>query len=372
MENVNVCLSKSMSTIESLVNLFHELDTADELEFIELIEARAAQRKAKQAALEPMTNPANNRLTFEPIEYPILYDAYVKAVGAYWHASEIDLSKDLDDWKSLTDNERTFIEIVLAFFASADGLVMENLTENMLKEVQIPEAYHYYAFQNAVESVHSETYSKLLVAYVKDPKRREELFNSVNTMPIIQQKAAWVKKWIEDKSKPFSQRVAAFCLVEGVFFSSSFAAIFWLKKRNKMPGLTHSNELISRDEYSHSAFAALVYQYCRVGKFTQEEIHIMFKEAIDIEERFVRGALPIKLLGMNADDMVTYVKFVADRVLIMLGYETLFKATNPFDFMTMMSIDVKSNFFECKVSSYQKANVGVDANSMRFSLDEDV
>lgn len=322
--------------------------------------------------LDPVVNPKSERLSFEPIQYPALYVYYLDAVGAYWAASEVDLTKDMAHWEhKLKPDERHFIEMVLAFFAVADGLVMKNLALNMLQTITIPEAFHYYAFQVAVESVHSEMYSKLIVAYVKDPVRRAILLNSINDVPVIKRKGAWVQKWI-DADVPISKRLAAFAVVEGVFFSSSFCAIFWLKKRGLMPGLTHSNELISRDEGSHMEFAVMMYHYSRIGKFTQSEIEEMVAEAIDIEDDFVRGALPVRLLGMNADTMMDYVKYCADRLLWMLGFKRMFHTSNPFDFMTMISIDEKTNFFEAKVGQYQKAGVSANVEDMLFSLDADV
>lgn len=322
--------------------------------------------------IDPVVDPASERLSFEPIEYPHLYQHYKEAVGAYWHASEIDLSKDITDWENrLNADERHFIETILAFFAVADGLVMKNLAQNMLQTVTIPEAVHYYAFQNAIESVHAETYSKLIVAYVKDPVRRHQLLNSINDVPIIKKKAAWVQKWI-DARVPISRRLAAFAVVEGVFFSSSFCAIFWIKKRGLMPGLTQSNELISRDEGSHMVFAAMMYHMCTVGKFTQQEVHEMFAEAIRIEEEFVRSALPVALIGMNADEMIQYVKYVADFVLNMLDFEPLYNSENPFPWMELISVDIKNNFFENRSSQYQKAGASSDPHALEFTLDADV
>lgn len=315
------------------------------------------------------------RFVLFPIKFPEIWEAYKRAEASFWTAEEIDLSKDLHDWNNrMNENERFFISRVLAFFAASDGIVNENLVENFSAEVQIPEAKCFYGFQIMMENIHSETYSLLLDTYIKDPKENEFLFNAIETIPEIKEKAEWAIRWIQDKDALFAERLVAFAAVEGVFFSGSFAAIFWLKKKGLMPGLTFSNELICRDEGLHTDFACLLFSHLK-NKPDPKIIERIIVEAVEIEKRYFVDAIPVALLGMNADLMNQYVEFVADRLLVALGNQKIFNATNPFDFMENISLAGKTNFFEKRVSDYQKA--GVIAKSSKaeaedaFAFDED-
>lgn len=282
---------------------------------------------------------------------------YKKAEASFWTAEEIDLSKDLHDWNNrLNDDEKYFISHVLAFFAASDGIVNENLVQRFSNEVQAPEARCFYGFQIMMENIHSETYSLLIDTYVKDQKQRQYLFDAIDTIPCIKKKADWALRWIEDKNSTFAQRLVAFAAVEGIFFSGSFASIFWLKKRGLMPGLTFSNELISRDEGLHTDFACLLFRHL-VQKPSPEVILGIITEAVQYEQEFLTEALPCALLGMNAKLMRQYIEFVADRLLVELGCERHYKSANPFDFMESISLAGKTNFFEKRVSDYQKAGV---------------
>jgi ribonucleoside-diphosphate reductase subunit M2 len=282
---------------------------------------------------------------------------YKKAEASFWTAEEIDLSKDLHDWnKRLNDDERFFISHVLAFFAASDGIVNENLVERFSSEVQIPEARCFYGFQIMMENVHSETYSLLIDTYISEPKQRRYLFNAIDNIPCIRKKADWALRWISDKNSTFANRLVAFAAVEGIFFSGSFASIFWLKKRGLMPGLTFSNELISRDEGMHTDFACLLFSLLE-NKPTPESVRAIITEAVEIEQEFLSDALPCALLGMNATLMCQYIEFVADRLLLALGNVKVYHATNPFDFMENISLAGKTNFFEKRVGDYQKAGV---------------
>jgi len=282
---------------------------------------------------------------------------YKKAEASFWTAEEIDLSKDLHDWnKRLNDDERFFISHVLAFFAASDGIVNENLVERFSAEVQIPEARCFYGFQIMMENIHSETYSLLIDTYISEPKQRAYLFNAIDNIPCIGKKANWALRWINDKNSTFGCRLVAFAAVEGIFFSSSFASIFWLKKRGLMPGLTFSNELISRDEGMHTDFACLLFSHLR-NKPDHELVKSIITEAVSIEQEFVTESLPVALLGMNSNLMCQYIEFVADRLLLALGNSRHYNATNPFDFMENISLAGKTNFFEKRVGDYQKAGV---------------
>lgn len=305
---------------------------------------------------------------------------YKKAEASFWTAEEMDLSKDLHDWQNkLNDNERHFISHVLAFFAASDGIVNENLVERFSNEVQAAEARCFYGFQIMMENIHSETYSLLIDTYIKDPAEREYLFDAIETIPCIKRKADWALRWISDKRSTFAERLIAFAAVEGIFFSGSFASIFWLKKRGLMPGLTFSNELISRDEGMHTDFACLLFSHLRRRPHPETVVKII-TEAVKIEQEFLTDALPVSLIGMNSVLMCQYIEFVADRLLVSLGNEKHFGATNPFDFMDMISLQGKTNFFEKRVSDYAKAGVNVSAaqktegantNSKTFTIDED-
>jgi ribonucleoside-diphosphate reductase beta chain len=309
---------------------------------------------------EPILKENVNRFVLFPIQYPAIWDMYKKAEASFWTAEEIDLSKDLNDWENrLNDNERHFIKHVLAFFAASDGIVNENLACRFSNEVQIPEARCFYGFQIAVENIHSETYSLLIDTYIKDRKEKDILFNAIETLPAVARKAQWALGHITSSSS-FAERLVAFAAVEGIFFSGSFCAIYWLKKRGLMPGLTFSNELISRDEGLHCDFACLLYSLLEV-KLSDHDIHQIIGEAVDIEKNFVTDSLPVSLIGMNAQLMSQYIEFISDRLLLALGHPCLYNTTNPFDFMEIISLQGKTNFFEKRVGDYAKA--GVAANT---------
>jgi len=309
-----------------------------------------------------------DRFVLLPINYPKVWEVYKRHEASFWTAEEIDLSGDLKDWASLNDGERHFITHVLAFFAASDGIVNENLAVNFMSEVQIPEARCFYGFQIMMENIHSETYALLIDTYVKDPAEKDRLFHAIETVPAVKKKAEWALRWIENGN--FAQRLVAFAAVEGIFFSGSFCSIFWLKKRGLMPGLTFSNELISRDEGLHCEFACLLYSMLQ-QKLTQEEVHQIIGDAVAIEKEFITNALPVDLIGMNSRLMAQYIEFVADRWLTELGYTKIFNAANPFDFMEMISLQGKTNFFEKRVGDYQKAGVMSGKDTQTFSLDED-
>lgn len=302
------------------------------------------------------TDEQGSRFCLFPIAYPDLWQSYKQHVASFWTADEIDLSSDLDHWHNkLNPDERHFISMVLAFFAGADGIVMENLAERFCREVTVPEARCFYGFQMAMESIHQETYSLLIDTYISNPKERERLFSAHATIPSVQRKAAWAQKYIGSKAT-FAERLVAFATVEGIFFSGSFCAVFWLKKRGLMPGLTFSNELISRDEGLHCSFACQLYSKLK-RKLTQQEINSIIEEAVDVEKSFICDALPVSLIGMNSSLMGQYVEFAADRMLTDLGYEPLYNSKNPFDWMDMISLEGKTNFFEKRVAEYQKSGV---------------
>lgn len=320
---------------------------------------------------EPILKENKDRFVIFPIQHSDIWEFYKKAEASFWTAEEIDLSQDLKDWKdTMTDDEKHFIKHVLAFFAASDGIVNENLAENFVSEVQYTEAKFFYGFQIAVENIHSETYSLLIDTYVKDPKEKDYLFHAIETMDCVKKKADWALRWIDEGS--FAERLIAFAAVEGIFFSGSFCSIFWLKKRGLMPGLSFSNELISRDEGLHCDFACLLYNNHLINKLPEETIQFIIKDAVEIEKEFVTDALPVKLIGMNSDLMCQYIEFVADRLLSELGCAKVYNSSNPFDFMEMISLQGKTNFFEKRVGEYQKAGVmDSEKDKVKFSLDED-
>jgi ribonucleoside-diphosphate reductase beta chain len=320
---------------------------------------------------EPILTENPNRFVLFPIEHNDIWAMYKKAEASFWTAEEIDLSPDLIDWEhKLNDDERHFIKHVLAFFAASDGIVNENLAENFLSEVQYTEAKFFYGFQVTIENIHSETYSLLIDTYIKDKKEKDFLFNAIDTLDCVQRKAKWALKWI-DKGN-FAQRLVAFAAVEGIFFSGSFCSIFWLKKRGLMPGLSFSNELISRDEGLHCDFACLLYNHHLVNKLSVEEVTEIIADAVEIEKEFVTDALPVRLIGMNAEMMQQYIEFVADRLLVELGCPKIYNVSNPFDFMDMINLQGKTNFFEKRVGEYQKAGVlGGGKDDQSFTLDAD-
>ncbi len=309
-----------------------------------------------------------DRFVILPINYPLIWEKYKKHEASFWTAEEIDLGDDMKDWNGLNDGERHFISHVLAFFAASDGIVNENLAVNFMSEVQLPEARCFYGFQIMMENIHSETYALLIDTYIKDPKEKDRLFHAIETVPAVKKKAEWALRWIQNGS--FGERLVAFAAVEGIFFSGSFCSIFWMKKRGLMPGLTFSNELISRDEGLHCEFACLLYSMLK-NKLTEQQVHAIIGDAVAIEKEFITDALPVDLIGMNAKLMQQYIEFVADRWLVELGYSKIFKATNPFDFMELISLQGKTNFFEKRVGEYQKSGVMNEVGSKAFSMDED-
>lgn len=296
------------------------------------------------------------RFVLFPIQHKAIWEMYKKHEASFWTAEEIDLSADKKDWDTLNSGEQHFIKSVLAFFAASDGIVLENLAVRFMKEVQIPEARCFYGFQLMMENIHAETYSLLIDTYIKDVSEKTRLFNAIETVPSVTKKAAWAMKWINNDKSSFAQRIVGFACVEGIFFSGSFCAIFWMKKRGKMPGLTFSNELISRDEGLHTDFACLLYSMLQ-HRLSQDEIHGIIKDALEIECEFITESLPVELIGMNAKLMTQYLKFVADRLVVSLGYEKIYNTTNPFEWMEMISLQGKTNFFEKRVGDYQKAGV---------------
>ena len=320
---------------------------------------------------EPILKENKGRFVLFPIEKDDIWQFYKKAEASFWTAEEIDLGQDLKDWQNLNDGERHFISHILAFFAASDGIVNENLAENFLKEVQFTEAKFFYGFQIAIENIHSETYSLLIDTYVKDNKEKDKLFNAIDTIPCVGKKAEWALRWIDNGT--FAERLIAFAAVEGIFFSGSFCSIFWLKKRGLMPGLTFSNELISRDEGLHTDFACMLHNDYIVNKVPKETIEKIIADSVVIEKEFITDAIPVKLIGMNSDLMGQYIEFVADRLLMELGNDKIYNVTNPFDFMDMISLQGKTNFFEKRVAEYQKAGVMMesDDDTPKFSLDED-
>lgn len=320
---------------------------------------------------DPSTSTASQRYTLFPISpsEEDLYKFYKKAVASFWTVEEIDFSKDKDDWEKLTENEKYFIKHVLAFFAGSDGIVQENLASRFQKDVQSPVARLFYGLQNAMEGIHSETYSLLIDQYVKDKDEQLKYFRAIDTIPAIQKKAKWAMYWI-DSVDDYPTRLLAFACVEGIFFSGSFCAIYWIKKRGLLPGLTFSNELISRDEGLHTEFAVAMYHKMK-NRLSEEAVYKIVQEAVDCETEFITQSLPVSLIGMNARDMTQYIQFVADRLLVQLGYSKLYHVGNPFDFMDLISLEGKTNFFEKKVSEYSKPGVGMKKEDMVIRLDEE-
>ena len=333
------------------------------------------QFNAFTSIMEPLFDKSQTSLGARYTLFPIapqeedLYKFYKKAVATFWTVEEIDFSKDKEDWDILNDREQHFIKHVLAFFAGSDGIVQENLASRFQCDIQSPIARLFYGMQNAMEGLHSETYSLLIDQYVKDKEEQAKYFRAIDTIPCIKKKADWALKWIES-SQDYATRLVAFACVEGIFFSGSFCAIYWLKKRGLLPGLTFSNELISRDEALHTEFAIAIYHKLQ-NKLIPREILSIVEEAVQIETEFICEALSCSLIGMNARDMTTYIQFVADRLLQQLGIEKKYKVTNPFDFMELISLEGKTNFFEKKVSEYSKPGVGMDAKDMTVRFDED-
>ncbi|XP_022138232.1 ribonucleoside-diphosphate reductase small chain A [Momordica charantia] len=336
-------------------------------------ETGKSEVKEEEEEEEPILMAQNQRFCMFPVRYRQLWEMYKKAEASFWTAEEVDLSRDMQHWENLSNSEKHFISHVLAFFAASDGIVLENLAARFLKDVQIPEARAFYGFQIAMENIHSEMYSLLLETYIKDSKEKHRLFNAIENIPCVAVKAKWAIDWIHS-SDIFAERLVAFACVEGIFFSGSFCAIFWLKKRGLMPGLTFSNELISRDEGLHCDFACLLYSLLQ-KQLPCERVHHIVNEAVEIEREFVCEALPCALIGMNSTLMSQYIQFVADRLLVSLGYNMKYNVENPFDWMEFISLQGKANFFERRVGDYQKASVmsGLKDASKNFvfKIDED-
>merc|ERR1712203_1341227 len=322
---------------------------------------------------DPLLKENPRRWVLFPIEHPAIYEMYKKHEASFWTAEEIDLAQDAKDWDTLTDQERHFIVHILAFFAASDGIVLENLGARFSTEIQIPEARAFYGFQMAMENIHSETYSLLIEQYIRDPAEKEQVFDAIHTMPAVREKAEWAVQWMNEENS-FAERILAFACVEGILFSGSFCAIYWLKKRGLMPGLTFSNELISRDEGLHAEFACLIYGMLQ-NKLPDDVAHDIVRGAVETERRFICEALPCDLIGMNGELMTRYIEFVADRLLTALGHSKLFGASNPFDWMELISLQGKTNFFEKRVGEYQKAGVMSSAAEQEegraFVLDAD-
>jgi ribonucleotide reductase beta subunit family protein with ferritin-like domain len=324
---------------------------------------------AKQTTvIEPLLEEDQSRFVLFPIKDAEVWSMYKKQVDCFWRAEEVDLTKDTAHWNALQDDERYFISMILAFFAASDGIVMENLAQRFMSEVQLAEARAFYGFQIAMENIHSQMYSILIDTYIKDSTEKHRLFNAIQTFPCIKKKADWALKWIGDKRSTFQTRLVAFACVEGIFFSGAFCSIYWMKKRGLMPGLTFSNELISRDEALHTEFAVLLYTKM-VKKIQRHRIYEIVRDAVEIEKEFIGEALPCRLIGMNAKLMCQYIEFVADRLVLQLGYDKIYNATNPFDFMEMISLAGKTNFFERRVGEFALAEKKVADTVFEFNAD---
>lgn len=326
---------------------------------------------AEEDKVEILTKENPHRFVMFPIKYHDIWQLYKKACSSIWFVEELDLNQDLIDWKKLTKNEQYFIKNVLAFFAASDGIVNENLAERFMTEVQIPELRALYGFQIAIENVHSECYSLLIDTFIDEETEKQRLFKAIDTIPCVAKKAKWALKWISDKNSSLATRLIAFAIVEGIFFSGSFCSIFWLKHRGLMPGLSFSNELISRDEGLHTDTAILLYNNYVVNKLDEDVVHKMFKEAVEYEVEFITESIPCNLIGMNSGMMEEYIHYVGDYLLTQLNFSKIWKVRNPFPFMESISLEGKANFFEKKVSNYSKAGICVDPEDMDFSLDGD-
>jgi len=323
---------------------------------------------SEPAFVEPILKPDENRFVMFPIKYNDVWDMYKRQVDCFWRAEEIDLSKDVADWNKLGEDEQKFIKMVLAFFAASDGVIVENLAVRFINEVQNSEIRAFYGFQTMMENIHSETYSLLIETYIKDSEEKKMLFEATSNFPCIAKKADWGKKWLTDRRSSFATRLVAFAVIEGIFFSSSFAAIYWIKKRGLMSGLTFANELISRDEALHTEFAVLLYSKLE-RKVQKKKVHDIIKDAVEIEKEFITESIPCRMIGMNSKLMIQYIEFVADRLALQLGYDKIYNSTNPFDFMELISIESKVNFFERTNSEYALANKTVDSDVFEFNAD---
>ena len=318
--------------------------------------------------LEPLLAPDDNRFVMFPIKHQDIWEMYQKQIDCFWRPEEIDLSKDLTHWEGLNKDEQTFISMILAFFAASDGIVLENLAQRFMSDVQVSEARAFYGFQIAMENIHSHTYSNLIETYIKDKDEKGKLFNAIANFPCIKKKSDWAQKWIHDNRSSFATRLVAFACVEGIFFSGAFCSIFWLKKRGLLPGLTFSNELISRDEALHCEFAILLYSKL-IKKIDKSRIHEIIREAVEIEIEFICEALPCRLIGMNSESMTQYIQFVADRLAVQLGYKKIYNVLNSFPFMELISLESKTNMFEKKIDAYALADKTKTINDFEFTED---
>lgn len=362
MESVSVMTSPSRAVFNSPQPKVLSTDVlVDDMPLVELHDI---------GHVEPILKENPNRFTLFPIMKPKLYQKYKNHLSTFWVVEEVDLSKDMKDWNKLNANEQYFIKNILGFFAGSDGIVQENLASRFMKEVQLPEARNYYSVQMMIEAVHSEMYSLLIDTYVEEKEEKMNLFQATQTIPCVKQKAEWAQRWIESKEENFATRLIGFAVVEGIFFSGSFCAIYWLKQRGLMPGLTTSNEFIARDEGLHTDFACALYEEIE-KKVPKAKVHKIIREAVKIEKQFITESLPCHLVGMNDKLMAQYIEFVADRLSSQLGYGKIYSATNPFDFMERISLEGKDNFFEKRVTTYAKAGVGKKQEEMSFSLDAD-
>ena len=336
--------------------------------FLKLFKYPEILFRMSKAMTEPLLQEDDNRYVMFPIQDNSIWQMYKKQVDCFWRAEEIDLSKDYKDWETLNDNEKYFVSMILAFFAASDGIVLENLGMRFMSEVQLSEARAFYGFQIAMENIHSEVYSLLIDTYIKDREEKDKFFNGLNNFDCIRKKGNWAQKWINDKRSSFATRLIAFACVEGIFFSGAFCSIYWLKKRGLMPGLTFSNELISRDEALHTEFAVLLYNKLQ-KKLPKNKVEDIIKESVEIEKEFICDALPCRLIGMNSELMSRYIEFVADRLAVQLGISKIYNAVNPFEFMELISIEGKTNFFEKRVGEYALASKEIKEDT--FDLDDD-
>ena len=327
-------------------------------------------KKKKREAEEPLLTPNPNRFVIFPIQHADLWKMYKDHVSVFWRPEELDLSKDMKDWVKMAPGEQHFLKRVLGFFAGSDGIVMENLAQRFMTEIQVPEAKFFYGVQMMMETVHSETYSQLIDTYIEDRDEKVEILRSIQTVPCIQKKAEWALQWLESEEADFATRVMAFAAVEGIFFSGAFCSIFWIKQRGLMPGLTASNEFIARDEGLHTDFACMLYSKCK-HKLPKTKATKLIREAVKIEKEFITEALPCSLIGMSAPRMADYIEFVADRLMVSLGYPKIWNTANPFPWMESISLEGKDNFFEKRVTNYALAGVGQDASKAGFSLTEE-
>jgi ribonucleotide reductase beta subunit family protein with ferritin-like domain len=333
-------------------------------------EVLGGSEAAEEEFVEPILRENPNRFTLFPIVKPVLYKHYKNHVAVFWTPEEIDLAKDLKDWEKLTDNEQYFIKNILAFFAGSDGILLENLASRFMREVQLAEARQFYSVQLMMEAIHSETYSLLIDTYIEDKDEKLHLFKATQTIPCVKLKADWAKKWIESKDADFATRLVAFAVVEGILFSSSFAAVYWLKERNLMPGLTLANLFIARDEALHTDFACALYEEIQ-HKLSKEKVHAIIREAVNIEKEFITESLPCRLIGINSELMTQYIEFVADRLSTQLGYGKIYNTPNSLEYMERIALPLKNNMFESRTSEYAKAGVGKTREEMSFSLDTD-